>query len=279
MTLPSIAGLRTSRMDTWDLMQNWHLVLPPSRPSAAQLNRIRSRIHAVPRTAPVAVLGSTPEFRDLLYECGFQHIFVLDRNLAFYKAMSEIRIYQYPEKLIEGDWMQTLSGFRGEFALILSDLTSGNIPYASRGEFYSLITDALRQGGLFCDKVLTHPGRNLSFHVLVEKYSNLPLNLMYVNYFSCEMLFCSELLDLEQLVDTSLFYSILDREVDNKRVRAFAEGAKKMVTPANCIWHYGQKWHALKMEYCPDLEVVSEEEDEVSSPYYGRLRFYVLQKP
>jgi len=190
--------------------------------------------------------------------------------------MTKSRIYRNAEQLVEGDWIETLPGLKGMFSLLLSDLTSGNVSYADRARFYSLITDALDQGGIFCDKVLTHPGPNLSFDGLVEKYSRLPLNLLHINYFSCEMLFCSDLLDLKQLVDTSYFYSILDQRVKNQRVRAFAEHAK-MITPPDCLWYYGRKWDQLKQEYCPNLKVITDDEDEPSSPYYGRLRFFTLQ--
>src|SRR5438874_2651655 len=80
--------------DTWDLIRTWNLVLPPSRPSARELAAIRDRLSDIPHDAPVAVLGSTPEFRDALYEMRYEHIFVLDRNVSFYRAMSEARIYR-----------------------------------------------------------------------------------------------------------------------------------------------------------------------------------------
>src|SRR6266436_7110597 len=200
-------------MDTWDQMQTWNLVLPPSRPSAMQLARIASNIGDLDKTAPIAVLGSTPEFRDMLHEQGFRQIYVLERNVTFHRAMSQLRIYQNPEKLVEGDWRQTLQNYKGVFTLILSDLTMGNIPYDDRSMFYDLVTGALRKGGLFCDKVLTHEGANLSVNKLIEKYALLPLNLLHINYFSCEMLFCSELLDIKEQVDSSLFYSILSERV------------------------------------------------------------------
>jgi len=105
----------------------------------------------------------------------------------------------------------------------------------------------------------------------------LPLNLLYINYFSCEMLFCSELLDLKQLVDTSLFYDFLDKKVKNKRVLAFVKHAQ-MITPKNFVWYYGRKWDQLKSQYCSNLKLISIEEDEESSPYFGRLKFFTHTK-
>jgi len=264
-------------MDTWDLMQNWYLVLPPSRPSALQLARIQSLLAKVDRSLPVAVLGSTPEFRDLLHESGFQQIYVLERNPSFYKAMTAARIYRNPENLVNGDWLQSLPTLKEKFAVILSDLTSGNVPYDQRAQFYEGIEYALMDSGLFIDKVLTHTGSNLSVDGLVDKYSTLPLNLIHINNFSSEMLFCSELIDLRQLVDSSLFYGIVEHRAKNERVRAFAEEAKR-ITPPGCIWWYGRKWEELQRNYCRSLTRISVAEDEPSSPYYGHLKFFEFTK-
>jgi hypothetical protein len=263
--------------DAWNLMQHWDLVLPPSRPSATQLARIKSQIRDLDRSRPVAILGSTPEFRDLLFECGFQEIYVLEKHLRFLAAMSALRVYKNTERVIEGDWLTTLPTLKGKFALILSDLTSGNIPYNIRSQFYGLITRALTEGGLFCDKVLTHPGQHIPLSSLVEKYAELPLNLHYVNHFSCEALFCSELLDIERTVNSSLFYSILDERIQNERVRAFTKHAQK-ITPLGFVWWYGRKWEEVADSYCRELETIALHEDEPSSPYYGRLKMFLHVK-
>lgn len=262
-------------MDTWDQMKTWELVLPPSRPSAEQLAHIVTLTRDVNRLEPVAVLGSTPEFRDLLYEQGFRNIHIMERNTSFYDAMSQVRVYRNPELLIEGDWRETLADCSGRFALILSDLTMGNIPYEDRVRFFTLISRSLSKSGLFCDKVLTHPGPNLSVERLIEKYAKLPLNLIHINYFSCEMFFCSELVDLGEIVDSSYFYSILDKRVQHERVRAFLREAKK-ITPEGCKWYYGRRWYRLEPEYCPDLRRLAVDEDEPSSPYFGRLKQFTL---
>src|SRR5436309_1818556 len=130
-------------MDPWALMQNWDLVLPPSRPSANQLAALRLHIEPLSRSKPVAILGSTPEFRDLLFESGFLNIHLLERNSKFLSEMSALRVYSTPETVIEGDWLETLPTLSGQFALILSDLVSGNIPYADRPRFYEYLSAAL----------------------------------------------------------------------------------------------------------------------------------------
>jgi hypothetical protein len=229
------------------------------------------------RSKPVAVLGSTPEFRDLLFESGFRDIYILERNLTFLAAMSASRIYQNTERTIEGDWLETLPTLKAKFTLILSDLTSGNIPYEDRAGFYEMITGSLTEGGLFSDKVLTHPRPHIPLSVLVAKYAALPLNLSYINTFSCEAIFCSELLDIGGTVDSSLFYRILDGRIQNERVRAFARHAQR-ITPPGFLWWYGRKWDEVVTTYCPRLEIVSVYEDEASSPYYERLKMFLHVK-
>lgn len=266
-----------NKMEKWDLIQHWNLVLPPSRPTKLQLSLIRNQMSVINRSEPVAVLGSTPEFLDLLHECDFQQIYVLEKNVSFYKTMLELRILKKTEQIVEGDWLETLPNLKDRFSLILSDLTIGNVPYEKRSKFYRLITETLKEGGIFCDKVLTHNGQNLSVDSLIQKYSFLPLNLLYINYFSCEMLFCSELLDIKKVLDTTLFYSILEERITNKRVKAFVQHAKK-ITPPGCLWFYGRKWEELKNEYCPDLKLIDVKDDEPSSPYYRRLKFFTFLK-
>ena len=75
----------TAQPDTWQLMQTWQYVLPPSRPDVQDLEAIRQQLAQVERSAPVGVLGSTPEFRDLLYELEFETVVVLERSVDVYK--------------------------------------------------------------------------------------------------------------------------------------------------------------------------------------------------
>lgn len=259
---------------SWNSMRTWDLVLPPSRPSAIELDRIRSIAATLDRSCPVAVLGSTPEFRDLLHECGFQQIFVLDKNREFFSSMSAARVFDNEETFVEGDWLNTLSSFKNAFGLILSDLTSGNLEYDSRPAFYRLLEDALAPRGMFCDKVLTHPMSHIPLTIIADHYSALPVNLYYVNRFSCEALFCSDLLDIEDKVDSSLFYSLLDERFKTPRLRAFVKSAVH-ITPPGFVWWYGRKWAEISASYCSQLRTISRYEDDPASPYFGRLKVFL----
>jgi hypothetical protein len=264
----------------WDapgLVNGWDLVLPPSRPSAQQLSSLAVTISGVDRTLPVGVLGSTPEFRDLLFELQFTNVHVLDCNIAFHDAMTHQRVYASPERFVAGGWLETLPTLCGYFALLLSDLTMGNVPYEDRSDFYSAIEQALLPGGLFCDKVLTHPGPHLGLDEVLAKFSRLPPNWLHVNQFSCEALFCSELLGLLDLVDTTRFYEEISRQTTNRRIEAFVSRAK-VITPPGCVWYYGRTWAELAPTYCPSLTRVTTLDDEVGSPYHGRAFHFVLKR-
>ena len=138
-------------------MESWELVLPPSRPSQQHLDWFRKHAGELRADDPIAILGSTPELRDLLALLGFRDVYVLERNAAFLARMNGLRVRPSTETVLYGDWMQTLPGYSGRFAAVLSDLTSGNVPYKQRREFYSLIAESLRPGGMFCDKLLSYP--------------------------------------------------------------------------------------------------------------------------
>jgi SAM-dependent methyltransferase len=264
-------------MDNWDFMNEWHLVLPPSRPSAYQLELTRKLISNIKRDVPVAILGSTPEFRDFVFEEGFHRIFVIDKNSDFHDTMTNACIYHQDEIFVHGDWLDVLDDYKNTFGLVLSDLTMGNVAYSDRECFYQLISDSLSNGGLFIDKVLTHPIPHIKLNDIFSRYSRLPLNWLYINYFSCEALFCSELLYLTETVDTYKFYDILTSTAKNDRIKAFILKAHS-ITPENCIWYYGRNWETLKRDYCPGLKLAGSFDDELGSPYYRRLKYYSSEK-
>lgn len=97
-------------MSNWDNMQQWEVVLPPSRPTIIELKRIQSYIMSSNRMFPVAVLGSTPEFRELLGRMGFNNVYIFDRSTEFNSLMTELIPDKsiLHEKLIVGDWLDTI---------------------------------------------------------------------------------------------------------------------------------------------------------------------------
>lgn len=264
--------------DTWSRMSGWEVVLPPSRPDALDLARIRSITGGLDRAKPVGVLGSTPEFRDLLHEVGFQRVLVFERNLEHLKRMTRLRYFDSEETVVEGDWLKTLRAVDGELSLLLSDLTAGNIEYSRRAEFYDAITKALGPGGMFIDKNLTNPEGLLSIAAIRKKYELLPLNLLTANHFSCDAIFCSELQQEVELVDTSTIYRALEAALPGRRFARLIEAAHA-ITPENCVWYYGRSWGTLAQEYCQDLRMLARHDLTANQPYHKRAFQYLWQRP
>lgn len=252
------------------------MVIPPSRPSPEQLEHIRLRLNRVDRAMPVAVLGATPEFRDLLGQLEFASVFVFDRNADFFRQMTAARALDTKEHFIEGDWLETLGSFSDQFSVILSDLTSGNLEYRIRAQFYALVEAALRpDSGMFFDKVLTNEKPLLSLQQIAEFYSWQPINLQTLNYFSCDSLFSSELILEHELVDTTTFYDRLEAEFTTARLRKFVHFAE-LITPRGGIWYYGRPWGELSSVYCPRLETADARSMPDDGPYAGRVRHFVM---
>ena len=262
---------RSVELDAWRRMQSWELVLPPSRPSQEHLDWFEEQLVDLEPDAPVAVLGSTPELRDLLARLGFKNIYILERNLEFYNKVNQLRTRGNSENLIKGNWMQSLPTCRGMFSAILSDLTAGNIPYSLRQEFYRLITEALQPRGIFCDKFLSHPIPHENLGQLLKKYERAPLNLYTVNRFNCEVLFCSELLSRFNGVDTTQSFQFLNEMNLGPMNRKIMEELPK-ITPAGMTWDYGKPWNEVRRAFDPRLDCTVDRLEKGNSPYANRLR-------
>ncbi len=264
-------------LDNWSQIKTWSVVLPPSRPDSWQLSVIAQHLTGIARNEPVGVLGSTPEFRDLLAELQFENIHVFERNEAFHYLVSKQRVYQNPEVIVWGDWLNTLSDTKNRYAAILSDLTSGNIDYINRAKFYSAIAKALHKDGLYLDRILTHSIPNERVDALCEKYDKLPLNLTNINYFSCEFLFCSELLSLCGRVDSTKFYKVLHERLQTQRLKRFLEFCP-LITPSDCVWWYGRSWGDLANDYERNLDVIESIDEPATSPYTLRARLLISRR-
>lgn len=264
-------------MIDWNSFHTWQLVMPPSRPSEEQIMKIRLLIKEVERTLPVAVLGSTPEFRDLYQEMGFKKIYIFDKNRNFYlNSKSLMKYMPENETLIGGDWLETIPECKTEFAVILSDLTMGNIEYDKRDAFYTAINRALRQDGIFIDKVLMHDFF-LNVESLLTAYEHKPLNLKTANEFNCEMLFCSQLLQARKIIDTTEIYTYLASRKEYPWLEKLLELTKK-VTPEGCVWYYGKERKEIEPLYINHFKLLNKWEEPIDSPYYLFVHHYLLTK-
>lgn len=267
-------------MSNWENMDKWEIVLPPSRPTIMELNRIEKYINEYERCEPVAVLGSTPEFRDLLARLGFENRFIFDKSIEFYLRMSNLLPdgVKDGECLIVGEWNKTIKKYKGYFKIILSDLTMGNVNYADREQFYRNIAESIKIGGTFIDKVLAFDFEVPRVKDLFEKYEKLPINLRTINDFSSEVLFCSELVTRKKIVDSTAFYEYIDNGDFSEKIKYFSKAAR-MITPEGFVWYYGVPWIELEDIYKSyyDNQIVFIEED-ITSPYHKRTKqFYNIK--
>lgn len=256
------------------ILSNWEYVLPPSRPSVSELERIRALLVREDKDIPVAILGSTIEFRNLLHEMNFRNIYIFEKNPDFYKWTNSWIIDGLEnENIVCGDWLDTIKGYKDAFAIVLSDLTMGNIDYIYRKDFYTAIYNSIHPSGLFVDKVLTHCIPHIPIDFLEKQYQQMPLNLESVNRFSCEVLFCSDLLN-NNIVDTTTFYDILRKRFKSPLLLKYVEKCH-LITPEGCVWYYGKAWDELREDYAQSYKKSYFFEDHPGSPYYGRLKQFI----
>jgi hypothetical protein len=251
----------------WTEAFEWQNVLPPSRPSADQLLYFLSYLEALPRDRPVLVLGSTPEYRDLLGVLGFSLVFVVDKSISFHRHVSKARHWTNLETLVVQDWRDFLPSCPTKFVAILSDLTSGNIPYADRFDFYRSIGRALAPGGLFFDKLLTHRAPLRAIAPLYNKYTMLPVTSATSNEFNCAVLFTSEILR-DGVLNTNDAYAALSG-VGHRGFWSTYITHNHRITPNNCIWFYGVSYGRAADIYGSALDVIEEKDEPSYSPYHG----------
>ncbi len=255
-------------------MGDWRLVLPPSRPSVDHLEYVRSVASGVARKSPVAVLGSTVEYRDLLNELGFNNIYVFDKNPDFYSFVTRLSTRDLKENFVEGDWVTALKNYRGCFEMILSHLTMGNIPYSNRNEFYFAISRGLNSSGVFVDFLLSNEPGHINLSEISRRFSGRPVNIQLANEFSCQALFCSELVENLQAVDTRKIYDKLYRSLDQK-LEPLIDLAQ-YVTPIGGYWYYGRPWEVEAAERSSYFEVKNSVTEARPSPYENRAMHQTL---
>ncbi len=261
---------------TWDKIDSWMCVLPPSRPSSHQLSLIRSWLEKHDRDAPIGVLGSTPEFVDLLIDLGFQNIIVFEKYLAAYDRMRAFRVHPPFERVVWGDWMHTLPQHLRCFTAILSDLTSGNVPYTHRAQFWDAVRNALSAGGVFIDRVLTGRPSPFCFEAHIESFSDMPINLIAANRFNCEIFFSSDLALPEGIIDTTSFYERIQRHCTSPRLAKLLQLVEK-VTPRGCVWWYGKPWNELAPSYFTNYDLLETAAEPRSSWYLDAAYMYLLK--
>lgn len=263
---------------SWQKIDSWQFVIPPSRPSKAQLAFIERHIYDIDRSKNVGVLGSTVEYRDILKSLGFENVFVFENNIDYYKYSSKfLRNFNPNENLIESDW-RNLSQvkFNKKFSLILSHLTMGNIPYCDRDVLYSEVSNLLSKNGVFIDFVLCNSIKNISTSDIQKEFDQSPVNILEANKFSCRAIFCSELSLHEERVDTSILYDYYQEYLGPKFENLLS--LSELVTPRGGLWYYGRDWSKVSSDYFKYFCPFDQEEESFDSPYHNRATHFAMSR-
>ena len=265
----------------WGTHKTWFLVRTPSRPAAWQLAVIRERLREIRIDGEVAILGSTPEFQDLLSEFEKIQIKIIDRSTDFSKQMGHQRRRNdrtdVISSLIVGDWTEVLEGMPGRFSAILSDLTSGNIPYAARDRHYKAIHSALRNGGVFADRVLTLESPLVSRKSIYAEFGQRPISLESVNELNCRLLFTSDVASGTEELKIAKILQTARNEWTSDIGQAYLE-ALTLITPSNGIWWYGRSWSELRNEHVPLLQEIDNIPEPIGSIYNGFARLIIKRR-
>jgi len=265
------------QFEKWSQTEKWHYFLPPSRPSQRHLEFYRTHIVKLPAPRRVAILGSTPELRDLCVEVDRTRVDVIEINKIFHDQLDELRIYpKSAETTHIGNWLDVLPELRDQFDVILSDLTLGNIGYSDRSRYFCGIHHALRPGGLFIDKVLTFgrmPLKNLED--LASKYSSAPFNIATISDFANDFYFTSEAI-LGEVIDVADIRAMLKSHFSgisphsSPRLLKLVEATSDLL-PDVGTWSYGRKWDLKDHESALQLELVAHSWETPPSVFADRL--------
>jgi SAM-dependent methyltransferase len=216
----------------------------------------------------VAVLGSTPEYLDLVTQWGAREIYCLEASSAFHAAMEPLRRYPGSETVVEGDWLETLPSWRGVFDLILSDFTLGNVEYDEQPRLLSLIADSLTPDGRLIDRILTYRRPCYRYRDLARRFRSRPANLVTLNDFNAMWLFCGERVHAEQVVDASATYSWAARNYPQAEIGWLVDNCARL-SPRGSRWYYGKEWGVISRWYRQHLDIIAETPEPRLSAYYG----------
>ena len=264
----------------WSAHRSWFLVRPPSRPATWQLHVIRSWLAALRLEGEVAILGSTPEFQDLISEFEGLRPVLIDRCAEFsghvrHQRRRRDRHGASPE-LIVGDWTEVLEQCQSRFVAVLSDLTSGNIPYVERNRHYAAVAASLRTGGLFADRVLTRESPLRSRRAVYEKFEGRSIGIESLNELNCELLFTSDLHSGDELRIEPML-AAARREWTTESGQAFLDGLE-LITPSGGTWWYGRPWEDLASTHGAELLLGTEYPEPCGSPYFGHARLVMKRR-
>ncbi|MFA7209238.1 MAG: class I SAM-dependent methyltransferase [Parcubacteria group bacterium] len=140
------------------LAKDWKNYAAPVRPGLemAIYEKIIRKVLAGNKKPRILILGSTPEFRDLLLKHKITPI-CCDVNSEVYEALRILMKRDGKELFIESDWLE-LDDARG-FDLIMGHNVINMIPINKQSFFVKNIADNLKPGGIFATTAVIRPVR------------------------------------------------------------------------------------------------------------------------
>jgi SAM-dependent methyltransferase len=132
----------------------WGGVKSPWRPSKKEILFFKNFIKKLlnkKKYLEVLILGSTPEFRDMLFGLRGVKVTLIDLNLTAKKGMDQLcRISDKKEKLIIGDWLKMNHLLPHHyFDVVMNDEGFENVDLKKHDLLYCNIAKALKPDGYF----------------------------------------------------------------------------------------------------------------------------------
>jgi len=162
-----------------DIAEKWKQYDYPAKPSSEEIRFFKSKIKDLfgrkkEKNIRALVLGSTPEFRDLLAKCEIDTV-LMDNNLNSVKAMTLLmKKKAFREEVVIGDWLK-MSFPKNSFDLVLSDSAQNNIKFKDFNKFFDNIFQILKPNGYyFFSAVHIEGNQQISFRQYIKKYQDNP---------------------------------------------------------------------------------------------------------
>lgn len=128
----------------WNLQDVWHLYTPPGRPCASDLRFIEAYVGALDSGAKALILGSTPEFRDMMMGYGIETTCVDYAPASFERFKAHMK-HRDESRLVNADWREM--SLDGKYDVILGDLSFNMLPAKDWGGVTAKLAGALEKGG------------------------------------------------------------------------------------------------------------------------------------
>jgi hypothetical protein len=261
----------------WDTMESWHATLPPNRPDSRNLALLAATIAARKPggDAHAAVLGCTPEYREMLAALG-ANVHLFDSSLEF-KRLSDSIVGERPsETFVHGDWLETLPDYAGRFDVICSHFTHGNVEYDGRRRFFELVSGALAPNGVLFDFIF-HPSTTLGLSDIRERFERSPINISTANDFNACAIFQSETSSTMGFVDTAACYEWLAPLRQSQHFNALIDYTMRVTRPGG-IWYYTPARSPSSLGYGDTLVEIARITEPPDNPFGSNCYLSISRK-